>query len=218
MADFPDLSAHQVYACGAPIVVDGARRDFTSVCRLPEAEFFADGLTEEVINSLAQSPELKVVGRTSAFYFKDKNELFRAAIDNAIQEAFLLFTRHREMGAYADANEAIRAWFDVHMILHRQLRNVIKIGIDCNCFKEALPDVMEPIRHFYVEERRILRDIFSRHESTKRLSDIESTALATLISTSLDGILTRSLLLDDFDMDETARDFERLISCFLMNR
>jgi AcrR family transcriptional regulator len=152
------------------------------------------------------------------YYFKDKNELFRAAIDNAIQEAFLLFTRHREMGAYADANEAIRAWFDVHMILHRQLRNVIKIGIDCNCFKEALPDVMEPIRHFYVEERRILRDIFSRHESTKRLSDIESTALATLISTSLDGILTRSLLLDDFDMDETARDFERLISCFLMNR
>jgi AcrR family transcriptional regulator len=168
---------------------------------------------------------IKDIGRAAGvnsamiyYYFKDKNELFRAAIDNAIEEAFLLFTRHREMGTYADANDAIRSWFDVHMILHRQLRNVIKIGIDCNCFKESLPDVMEPIRHFYVEERRILRDIFSRHESTRRLSDSESTALATLISTSLDGILTRSLLLDDFDMDETARDFERLISCFLMNR
>lgn len=152
------------------------------------------------------------------YYFKDKNELFRAAIDNAIQEAFLLFTKHREMGTYADANDAIRSWFDVHMILHRQLRNVIKIGIDCNCFREALPDVMEPIRHFYVEERRILRDIFASHESTSHMSDSESTALATLISTSLDGILTRSLLLDDFDMDETARDFERVIACFLINR
>ncbi len=42
VADFPDLSAHQVYACGAPIVVDSARADFVSNCGLPEDEFFAD--------------------------------------------------------------------------------------------------------------------------------------------------------------------------------
>ncbi len=45
MADFPDLSGHQVYACGAPIVVDSARADFTARCGLPEAEFFADSFT-----------------------------------------------------------------------------------------------------------------------------------------------------------------------------
>ncbi|HYD44476.1 MAG TPA: hypothetical protein VEA79_04330 [Phenylobacterium sp.] len=50
---------------------------FANFSNRPESEFFADGLTEEVINSLAQSPELKVVGRTSAFYFKDKNEDLR---------------------------------------------------------------------------------------------------------------------------------------------
>ena len=38
-----------------------------------DAGFFADGLTEELINSLAQNADLKVAGRTSAFYFKDKN-------------------------------------------------------------------------------------------------------------------------------------------------
>jgi CDP-4-dehydro-6-deoxyglucose reductase len=42
MEDFPDLSGHQVYACGAPIVVDSARRDFTAKCALPEEEFFSD--------------------------------------------------------------------------------------------------------------------------------------------------------------------------------
>lgn len=42
MEDYPDLSGHQVYACGAPIVVQSARDDFTNVCRLPESEFFAD--------------------------------------------------------------------------------------------------------------------------------------------------------------------------------
>ncbi len=45
MEDFPDLSAFQVYACGAPIVIDSARADFVSHCRLPEAEFFADSFT-----------------------------------------------------------------------------------------------------------------------------------------------------------------------------
>jgi CDP-4-dehydro-6-deoxyglucose reductase, E3 len=45
MEDHPDLSAHQVYACGAPIVVDSARADFTAKCGLPEDEFFADSFT-----------------------------------------------------------------------------------------------------------------------------------------------------------------------------
>lgn len=50
---------------------------FASFSTRPEMEFFADGLTEEVINSLAQVEDLKVVGRTSAFYFKGKNEDLR---------------------------------------------------------------------------------------------------------------------------------------------
>ena len=47
MADLPDLSAHQVYACGAPIMVDSAQRDFISRCALPADAFFADSFTSE---------------------------------------------------------------------------------------------------------------------------------------------------------------------------
>ena len=47
MEDFPDLSAHQVYACGAPIVVDSAQRDFVAQCGLPVEEFYADSFTSE---------------------------------------------------------------------------------------------------------------------------------------------------------------------------
>lgn len=42
MEDFPDLRGHEVYACGAPIVVDSARRDFSERCALPAEQFFAD--------------------------------------------------------------------------------------------------------------------------------------------------------------------------------
>ena len=45
MEDFPDLSGYQVYACGAPIVVESAHKDFTSQCALPEEEFFSDAFT-----------------------------------------------------------------------------------------------------------------------------------------------------------------------------
>jgi CDP-4-dehydro-6-deoxyglucose reductase, E3 len=45
MEDLPDLSAHQVYACGVPIMVDSARKDFIAQCRLPEDEFYADSFT-----------------------------------------------------------------------------------------------------------------------------------------------------------------------------
>jgi CDP-4-dehydro-6-deoxyglucose reductase, E3 len=46
--DFPDLSGHQVYACGAPVVVESAERDFSAVCGLPAEEFFADSFTSEL--------------------------------------------------------------------------------------------------------------------------------------------------------------------------
>jgi CDP-4-dehydro-6-deoxyglucose reductase len=47
MLDLPDLSGHQVYACGAPVVVESAERDFTGQCGLPADEFFADSFTSE---------------------------------------------------------------------------------------------------------------------------------------------------------------------------
>jgi CDP-4-dehydro-6-deoxyglucose reductase len=47
MEDLPDLSGHQVYACGAPIVVESAERDYVASCGLPADEFYADSFTSE---------------------------------------------------------------------------------------------------------------------------------------------------------------------------
>jgi CDP-4-dehydro-6-deoxyglucose reductase len=47
MADWPDLSSHQVYACGAPVMVEAAQRDFVDLCGLPADEFYADAFTSE---------------------------------------------------------------------------------------------------------------------------------------------------------------------------
>ena len=42
MQDLSDLSGHQVYACGNPLMVEAAQRDLIGQCGLPEDEFFAD--------------------------------------------------------------------------------------------------------------------------------------------------------------------------------
>jgi CDP-4-dehydro-6-deoxyglucose reductase len=42
IADFPNLSGYQVYACGSPVMIDSAKADLVSRCQLPEEEFFAD--------------------------------------------------------------------------------------------------------------------------------------------------------------------------------
>jgi CDP-4-dehydro-6-deoxyglucose reductase len=43
--DFSNLSDHQVYACGAPIVIESALRDFVAMRALPSDEFYADSFT-----------------------------------------------------------------------------------------------------------------------------------------------------------------------------
>ncbi len=47
MHDHPNLLQHQVYACGAPIMVESAQRDFIARCGLPDDEFYADSFTSE---------------------------------------------------------------------------------------------------------------------------------------------------------------------------
>ncbi len=48
MEDFPDLFGYQVYACGAPVMVDAAHQDFTTQRRLPDEEFYSDAFTPAV--------------------------------------------------------------------------------------------------------------------------------------------------------------------------
>ena len=40
--DFADLSGYEVYACGAPVMVDAARNQFTQTRKLPDNAFYAD--------------------------------------------------------------------------------------------------------------------------------------------------------------------------------
>lgn len=83
-----ETAGHLVSALKQP--TGGARGDapeksiavlpFASMSNDPENEFFADGVTEEILNALAQIPALRVAGRTSSFSFKGKNIVGRECV------------------------------------------------------------------------------------------------------------------------------------------
>jgi TolB-like protein/Tfp pilus assembly protein PilF/predicted Ser/Thr protein kinase len=68
-------SAHRTSAPSAPASI--AVLPFVNMSSDKEQEYFSDGLAEEMLNSLAKIPGLRVAGRTSAFQFKGKNEDLR---------------------------------------------------------------------------------------------------------------------------------------------
>ena len=50
---------------------------FVNLSSDKEQEYFSDGISEEILNVLAQVDGLRVIGRSSSFYFKGKNEDLR---------------------------------------------------------------------------------------------------------------------------------------------
>ena len=54
---------------------------FVNMSGDPTNDYFSDGITEEILNALAQVPALKVAARTSAFAFKGKDEDLRKVGD-----------------------------------------------------------------------------------------------------------------------------------------
>jgi eukaryotic-like serine/threonine-protein kinase len=68
-------SGHRPGAPSAPASI--AVLPFVNMSSDKEQEYFSDGLAEEMLNSLAKIPGLRVAGRTSAFQFKGKNEDLR---------------------------------------------------------------------------------------------------------------------------------------------
>lgn len=74
---------------------------FVAMSSGPDDEYFADGLTEEILNSLAQLPELLVTARTSAFSFKGQ--------DIPVQEiAAALGVNHIVEGSVRRSGERLR--------------------------------------------------------------------------------------------------------------
>ncbi len=73
----PANAPHETVAAISDTEKSIAVLPFVNMSSDAEQEFFADGITEEILNSLASEKSLKVAGRTSSFAFKGQNDDLR---------------------------------------------------------------------------------------------------------------------------------------------
>ena len=85
-----------------------------------DQEYFADGLSEELINQLTQIDDLQVIGRTSSFFFKGRNEDLRV-IGEALSVRYVLEgsvrksdSRLRITAQLIDVSDGFHLWSDTY--------------------------------------------------------------------------------------------------------
>jgi TolB-like protein len=89
---------------------------FTNLSADPENEFFADGMTEEILNALARAPGLRVAGRASSFSLKGRSQDLRS-IGELLRVRTVLEGSVRRLGnrvritaQLSDAAEGYQLW------------------------------------------------------------------------------------------------------------
>lgn len=106
---------------------------FTSFSEVPENEFFADGLSEEILNSLVRLDAMQVAGRTSSFHFKGSTEDLRS-IGRALGVSHLLEGSVRRDGEQVRitaqlvrTSDGIHVWSQTY---DRTLSNLLDVQLD----------------------------------------------------------------------------------------
>jgi TolB-like protein len=121
---------------------------FVNMSSDKEQEWFADGLTEEILNSLARTPDLLVASRTSSFQYKGQNQDI-SAIATALGVAHILEgsvrrggDRLRVTAQLIRANDGFHLWSET---FDRKPKDVIAIQEDVAFeIANALKTAMDP--------------------------------------------------------------------------
>ena len=103
---------------------------FADLSRARDQEYLADGLAEDILNQLAQSQSLRVVGRTSSFSFKGRNEDLRSIARQLGVDHLLEGSVRREGDQLRVTAQLVRAGDGAHLwskAYARQLRDVFAV-------------------------------------------------------------------------------------------
>lgn len=120
---------------------------FVNMSSDDEQEYFSDGISEELLNLLAKISDLRVISRTSAFYYKGKNATIEE-ISNELNVAYVLEGSVRKSGnqlritaQLIDARTDTHLWSETY---DRELKNIFAVQDEISAsIVDALKDNLE---------------------------------------------------------------------------
>ncbi len=137
---------------------------FMNMSSDPENEFFSDGITEEILNSLTRINGLQVTARTSSFAFKGRNEDIRAIAEELGVATVLEGSVRRSGDRVRITAQLINAKDGYHLFSEtydRELLNIFETQDEIantiaselqSCFQPATAVVEEPAPEVHVHD------------------------------------------------------------------
>jgi TolB-like protein len=157
---------------------------FADMSQGRDQEWFADGLTEEILNALARLPELKVTARTSSFEFKNTN-IDVSEIASRLGVAHIVEGSVRRIGddlrvtaQLIRAQDGFHLWsetydrksealFDVQEDIAENIASALDVVLDETARKRMLSFGTRDVSAFlaYVEGRKLYDDAHARDQT-----------------------------------------------------
>jgi AcrR family transcriptional regulator len=147
------------------------------------------------------------------YYYKDKADLFRAAIAQAVSVAHQQYLQLRLKND--EPMGRIHAWLESNVVLAQRIRSLVKIMLDYSSAGMRNRGIDTAIREFYELERMILVESIRRGISEGVFAPTDADRLAALISVYLDGVMVASSIREVFDMDEAIGNVKDLLMRYL---
>lgn len=154
------------------------------------ARNFASVSTSDIANATGFNPALIY------YYFGNKEELFRRAIALAVERAFQRFELSRKTAS--TPAEAVFDWIDTHISAYDTIDKLMSLSIDYAGTAHRKAAVDRTIRKFYDDERDVLRQALEAGIKAGEFRPVNAGEMAAFISTYLDGVFVRAMILKDF--------------------
>ena len=130
------------------------------------------------------------------YYFESKEELYRRAMMLAIEQAFQSFRLSR--ASTDKPADLVFDWIDNHIRAYDAISKLIKLSIDYVSTADRKVTIDRAIRKFYDDEREVLQTALEAGIAAGAFAKVDAAQTATFISTYLDGVFVRAMVLPDF--------------------
>ena len=174
------------------------------------ARGFSSVTTKDIADATGFNPALIY------YYFGSKDELFRRAVTLAVERAFEQFRIARE--GLKHPRDILYGWLDNHVREYETISKLIKIAIDYAKTAKRNVRIDEAIRRFYDDEREVLRQALSAGIANGEFRAVDVDETATFISTYLDGVFVRAMMLKEFDPIAAIGELRSFLSSHLRRK
>lgn len=147
------------------------------------------------------------------YYFGSKEELFRRAVTLAVERAFEQFRISRQN--IDDPRDIIHRWLETHILQFDTIAKLIMISIDYAKTTKRNARIDEAIHKFYDDERSVLRQTLAAGIASGDFRNVDVDETATFISTYLDGVFVRAMVLKKFDPVPAIRQLRTFLDAHL---